>query len=50
MGQDAAVQLTARLGGWTGRKRDPPGAQLLWQGLTQLVTMAFGFQLHDEYG
>ena len=46
----AAVQLTARLGGWTGRKRDPPGAQLLWQGLTQLVAMSFALQLHDEYG
>lgn len=46
----AAVQLTARLGGWTGRKRDPPGAELLWQGLTQLVTMAFAVELHKEYG
>ena len=25
-----AVGLVARLGGWLGRKRDPPGAQLLW--------------------
>ena len=24
-----AVGLVARLGGWLGRKRDPPGAQLL---------------------
>ena len=45
-----AVQLAARLGGWTGRTRDPPGAQLLWQGLTQLVTMTFAVELHEEYG
>ena len=45
-----AVELVARLGGWLGRPRDPPGAQLLWHGYTQLVAMTFAFELHDEYG
>ena len=39
-----------RLGGWLGRTRDPPGAQLMWHGYTQLVAMAFAFELRDEYG
>ena len=45
-----AVGLTARLGGWLGRSRDPPGAQLLWHGYTLLVAMAFAFELRDEFG
>ena len=45
-----AVGLVARLGGWLGRKRDPPGAQLLWHGYIQLVAMAFAFELRDEFG
>ena len=45
-----AVGLTARLGGWLGRPREPPGAQLLWHGYTQLVAMAFAFELRDEFG
>ena len=45
-----AVGLVARLGGWLGRTRDPPGAQLLWHGYTQLVAMTFAFELRDEYG
>ena len=45
-----AVGLVARLGGWLGCKRDPPGAQLLWHGYTQLVAMAFAFELRDEFG
>ena len=45
-----AVGLTARLGGWLGRPRNPPGAQVLWHGYTQLVAMAFAFELRDEYG
>ena len=45
-----AVQLLARLGGWLGRTRDPPGAQLLWHGYTQLAAMTFAFELRDEYG
>ena len=30
--------------------RNPPGAQLLWHGYTQLVAMAFAFELRDEFG
>ena len=45
-----AVGLTARLGGWLGRKRDPPGAQLLWYGYAKLGAMAFAFELRDEFG
>ena len=45
-----AVGLVARLGGWLGRTRDPPGAQLMWHGYTQLVAMAFAFELRDEFG
>lgn len=45
-----AVELLARLGGWLGHTRDPPGAQLLWHGYTQLAAMSFAFELRDEYG
>ena len=45
-----AVELLARLGGWLGRTRDPPGAQLLWHGYTRLAAMTFAFELRDEYG
>ena len=45
-----AVGLVGRLGGWLGRTRDPPGAQLMWHGYTQLVAMAFAFELRDEFG
>ena len=45
-----AVQTLARLGGWTARSRDPPGAQLLWHGYIQLAAMSLGFELHEEYG
>ena len=45
-----AVELLARLGGWLGHTRDPPGAQLLWHGYTQLAAMTFAFELRDEYG
>ena len=45
-----AVGLVGRLGGWLGRKRDPPGAQLLWYGYAKLVAMSFAFDLRDEYG
>ena len=43
-----AVGLVARLGGWLGRTRDPPDAQLMWHGYTQLVPMVFTFELRDE--
>ena len=45
-----AVGLVGRLGGWLGRRRAPPGAQLLWHGYTQLAAMVFAFELRDEYG
>ena len=45
-----AVELLARLGGWLGRTRVPPGTQLLWHGYTQLAPMTFVFGLRDEYG
>ena len=45
-----AVHLLARLGGWLGRTRDPPGAQLLWHGYTRLAAMTFAFELRDKYG
>ena len=45
----AATELVACLGGWLGRTRDPPGAQLMWHGYTQLVAMTFAFELRDEY-
>ena len=45
----AAVELVARLGGWLGQKRAPPGAQLMWHGYTQLMAMTFAFELRDEY-
>ena len=45
-----AVELVARLGGWLGHTRDPPGAQLMWYGYIQLVAMTFAFELRDEYG
>ena len=44
-----AVELLARLGGWLGRTRDPPGAQLMWHGYTRLAAMTFAFELRDEY-
>ena len=45
-----AVELVARLGGWLGRSREPPGAQLMWHGYSQLAAMTFAFELRDEYG
>ena len=45
-----AVGLVARLGGWLGYKRAPPGAQLMWHGYAKLVAMSFAFELRDEFG
>ena len=45
-----AVKLLARLGGWLGRSRDPPGAQLMWLGYAQLSAMSFAFELRDDFG
>lgn len=44
-----AVRLTAKLGGYIGRRSDPPpGHQLLWQGFIALHLMALGFEIRDQ--
>jgi hypothetical protein len=44
-----AVRLVAKLGGYLGRKHDPPpGYQIIWQGYTVLQAMCLGFALHDD--
>jgi hypothetical protein len=41
-----AVREIARLGGHLGRKGDgPPGAKVLWRGLTRLHDRVLGYQL-----
>jgi hypothetical protein len=41
-----AMQVVARYGGYQARKHDPPpGAQVLWQGLTQLMHASTGAEL-----
>jgi hypothetical protein len=41
-----AVKLVAKLGGYLGRKNDPPpGHQIIWQGYTVLEFMSKGFAL-----
>ena len=41
-----AVRLVAKIGGYLGRKNDPPpGHQLIWQGYAALQLMAMGFAL-----
>ena len=43
-----AVRLVAKIGGYLGRKNDPPpGHQLIWQGYAALQLMALGFALRD---
>lgn len=47
----AAVHLVARLGGYLGRKRDPPpGHQVLWTGYSELRAMSKGFLLCRQSG
>jgi hypothetical protein len=44
-----AVRLVAKLGGYLGRKHDPPpGYQIIWQGYTVLQAICLGFALHDD--
>ena len=45
-----AVFLVARLGGYFKRKRDPPGAEVMWNGYAQLAVGAHFRELEDEYG
>ena len=43
------VRLIAQIGGYLGRKNDPPpGHQLLWQGYTDFQFMCMGFALLEE--
>ena len=44
-----AVRLVAKIGGYLGRKTDPPpGHQLIWQGYTALHFMSSGYALKEE--
>ena len=44
-----AVRMVAKIGGYLGRKNDPPpGHQLIWQGYTVLQSMSLGFALKEE--
>ena len=44
-----AVGLVAKLGGYLGRKNDPPpGHQIIWQGYTVLQAMSMGFALQED--
>ncbi len=46
-----AVQLVARIGGYLGRKEDPPpGHQIMWRGYTALQHLCAGFLLLDDGG
>ena len=41
-----AVRIVANIGGYLGRKNDPPpGHQLLWQGYRELQFMCLGYTL-----
>lgn len=43
------VKLVAKIGGYLGRKSDPPpGHQLLWEGYSKLQLMCEGFALWDD--
>ncbi len=44
-----AVRLVASIGGYLGRKNDPPpGHQLLWQGYTAMQYMSVGYALIEQ--
>ena len=53
-----AVRIVANIGGYLGRKNDPPpGHQILWQGYRELQFMCLGYSLFledsasdDDYG
>ena len=41
-----AVQMVARIGGYLGRKKDPPpGHQIMWRGYATLQLLCAGFLL-----
>lgn len=44
-----AVQLVAAIGGYLGRKKDPPpGHQIMWRGYAALQILCTGFLLQEE--
>jgi hypothetical protein len=44
-----AVRLVARLGGYLDRANDPPpGHQVMWRGITQLMVLCEGYSLRDH--
>jgi hypothetical protein len=44
-----AVALVANIGGYLGRKKDPPpGHQILWQGYSVFQLMCEGFSLLED--
>jgi len=44
-----AVRLVARLGGYFGRRKDPPpGLEVIWRGQAQLMTLCEGFALGKD--
>lgn len=43
-----AVHVVAKMGGYLGRKHDPPpGHQLMWHGYTYLRILCVGYMLHE---
>lgn len=44
-----AVLIIANIGGYLGRKKDPPpGHQILWQGYKELQFMCLGYNLLND--
>lgn len=44
-----AVLFVAKIGGYLGRKNDPPpGHQILWQGYTEFQFMCLGYSLFED--
>jgi hypothetical protein len=44
-----AVKLVAKIGGYLGRKHDPPpGHQIMWRGYTEFQFMCLGFALLED--
>lgn len=45
-----AVQLIAKMGGYLGRKKDPPpGHQVVWRGYAALQLLCAGFLLLENH-
>ena len=43
-----AVQLIAKIGGYLGRKKLPPGHQVMWRGYAALQLLCAGFLLLED--